>query len=190
MKYILLVVTMLFVTLAHAVDYRDLNKIGFDKLSDADKIAIMKTVTEKRDAATGTIPTTPDQIEQWVQLGANVGKGLAGAAKELGVAANEFVNTPVGKLTAFLIVWHFVGAMAIHIAGGLMVLIVGFSALGWYTHNARHVTATYSPTERDWVGRARKVAYVRTALQDGDQWILVWGSVVTIGISLTTMFSF
>lgn len=38
------------------------------------------------------------EAQAWGDLGANMGKALVGGAKEIGVAANEFAETPSAKL--------------------------------------------------------------------------------------------
>lgn len=42
-------------------------------------------------------------------FGEELGKGLSGAVKELGVTFNEFANSRVGMIATFIILWHFVG---------------------------------------------------------------------------------
>jgi hypothetical protein len=54
-------------------------------------------------------PESLDNVQKYTEVGLAIGKGLAGAAKEVGVAVNEFAQTDVGKMTMFLIVWNFFG---------------------------------------------------------------------------------
>lgn len=72
------------------------------------------------------VPVTPpvSKVKEWVDVGTAIGSGLASSAKELGVAANDFANTRVGKFTMLLIAWHFVGAQFVHIAFGLVWLLI------------------------------------------------------------------
>lgn len=69
----------------------NLNSAGFAKLSEAEKAEIIKQVADKA-AAKNFLGQTEDQekavdkVERWADVGAKIGQGLAGAAKELGVA--------------------------------------------------------------------------------------------------------
>ena len=86
----------------------------------------------RQTTAVSTIANAdPEKVDQWVNIGSNIGKGLAGAAKELGVQINEFSDTKVGQLTVFLIVWHIMGNMIYHFIGGILVWIIGFLAI-WF----------------------------------------------------------
>ena len=72
------------------------------------------------------VPDAPTvkKVAEWATLGQQFGAGLAQTAKELGIAANDFVNTPVGKLVAAIIVWKLVGGAAVHIIAGVAFFIV------------------------------------------------------------------
>ena len=51
----------------------------------------------------------PSQLNEWAELGKNIGQGLVGAAKEMGVAANDFAKTTLGQFVIFMLVWQFFG---------------------------------------------------------------------------------
>lgn len=42
-----------------------------------------------------------------IGFGQELGKGLGDAAKELGLAANEFANSRVGVIASVVVIWHF-----------------------------------------------------------------------------------
>ena len=84
-------------TSALAIDSRTVDSAGFDKLSDQQRAEIVKLVADKASQAKHQTETAAvDQAERWVNIGSQVGKGMVGAAKEMGVAVNEFANSPVG----------------------------------------------------------------------------------------------
>lgn len=60
------------------------------------------------------------EVNEWVQVGAGVGKGLASAARELGLVANEFARTPVGQITIGLIIWKVAGGDIVQLLFGLL----------------------------------------------------------------------
>lgn len=177
-KMWLFVLTLLFTTSAFALNYRDVSGAGFDDLSDTDKMAVMQDITNRKAAtppAAKILPAieakvpTVDQVDKWVTLGGNIGKGLGAAAKEIGVAGNDFVQTPVGQWTAFLIIWNFIGSAAAHIIGGLIILILGSAGIVAFARMSVEVETKYDPEKVDIFGRSRLVSKTRGAMSDGDQ---------------------
>ena len=67
-----------------------------------------------------------EQAQEWANVADAIGNGVGKAAENLGVAANEFINTPVGKMTAFVIVYKFIGSELIRIviSGTIWIIIV------------------------------------------------------------------
>lgn len=102
---------------------------GFSKLTEQQKADIAKQVADAAsvkitDTSVGTVLQDPEKLEKWVKFGASIGQGIGGAAKEIGMATNEFVNTPVGKLAVGLIVWKVMGHEVTHIVGaGIFALV-------------------------------------------------------------------
>ncbi len=62
-------------------------------------------------------------------VGANLGKGLAATAREMGMALNEFANSRVGTFAMVLIAWNFLGGTIMHLLTALSCLLLLF---GWY----------------------------------------------------------
>ena len=91
------------------------------------------------------------EIVKWV----GIGKGLAGAAEELGVAANDFSKTPVGQWVAFLIIWHFMGSMVVHVVSGLLLVIVGIMGIRYFVKTSTSYEIIYSKEKTDLFGRAK-----------------------------------
>ena len=50
----------------------------------------------------------PDQIEAFEKYGIALGKSINALVKELGVTLNDFIKTPVGKLTTGVLLWKLV----------------------------------------------------------------------------------
>lgn len=70
----------------------------------------------------GPLPSTPEKVEQWVNVGTAIGRGLAGTAQELGVAADKIADTRVGLFAMILIAWHYVGADLVSTVFGFLWL--------------------------------------------------------------------
>lgn len=131
------------------------NGAGFNKLSESEKAEIIRLVAEK--AATkkdqGAFNNiTEDKVDRWITLGTNIGQGLAGAAKELGVAVNEFSQTSVGKLTVALIVWHMLGEQIVHVFSAIMIWVVGFTVLRYIFIKVYPVEVTYDAEKKNIFG--------------------------------------
>ena len=116
-----------------ALTSQNLSEAGFNNLTTVQQAEILKQVGQLNDQSlmTKINNTNPGEIDQWVNIGSNIGKGLVGAAKELGVQVNEFSETKVGQLTIILIVWNIMGNMIVHFVGGIMVWIIGFFSI-WF----------------------------------------------------------
>lgn len=139
---------------AYAIDYGDVKDAGFDKLTVEQKSEILKLVSSQSNA-----PTTGNKAVQvadsWLNIGERIGRGFSAAAKELGVAVNEFATTPVGKLTIVLIVWNLMGGMVIHVIGAVFFLFTGMLCILFWLKQHRTITRIYSGDKVDIFGRAR-----------------------------------
>lgn len=125
MKKVLIAISALF--LSTSLFAVSINDAGYDKLTPEQQAQIVQQVAQMKQQAVEQ--PAVEQAEKWVNLGSNIGKGLAGSAKELGVAVNDFAKTDVGKLTTFLIVYHIVGNDILHLIGGVLFIILGIWAV-------------------------------------------------------------
>ena len=80
--------------------------------------------TAKLDVTTSTTKVDLMAVSEWGQVAKDWAEAIGIAAKELGFAANEFLATDAGKLTAGLIAWHILGEDIIDIVTSLLVAIV------------------------------------------------------------------
>lgn len=72
------------------------------------------------------LPDAPkvEKLSQWAQVGVDLGKGMVAVAKELGIAVNDFAKTPVGILTAAVIIYKLMGRDIIHYSVGFTFIVV------------------------------------------------------------------
>lgn len=145
---ILMFVTLSFAAIgpinANAISSDAVTSAGYGSLNAVDQAEVLKLVAEKAQAQAqkngagidinGLAKTSPEKVNQWVEVGSNIGKGLVGASKELGVEVNNFASTPMGQLTVWLIIWHIMGATLVHFFGAFIVWIVGFIGI-WFIRN-------------------------------------------------------
>lgn len=69
-----------------------------------------------------TEEATVEKLDQWSEISLKFAKAIGVAAKEVGVATNEFLGTPAGKFTAALILWK-----VLSVNSWLMFLMINVS---------------------------------------------------------------
>lgn len=184
MKKLLTVMLLTLSLSAFAIDANDIHNAGFEKLSASQQAALVAQVEQQaKEAPAVAVEETADKVEKWVNIGAQIGKGLAGAAKELGVAANQFAETPVGVLATWLIIFHFLGGAVIHVIGGLLVWAIGLSMTYTLMRRSQHLEIEY---DKD---TGKKIMVSRSPIpgDDAAAWWFANGVILLAGI--VTMFS-
>lgn len=192
MKYVLIILMMVS-TVLHAETFNSsaVTNAGWDKLTQQQQVDILKAVTDKASVSTDNIKgVNPKQLNEWVNLGQNIGMALAGAAHELQLAVDEFIHTPIGTLTIVLIVWHFIGGVIMHLFGGILVLIATYLAIRWHSNRAQYEEHTYDPNLTNIIGNSRLVSIKRTELSDEWKTTYFVVSIFAILISILVMFSY
>lgn len=85
----------------------------------ADEKAVLEQYRKDKDKAERV-----EGVKEYVEIGEMIGKAFASTAKELGVAVNEFAETPVGKMTAGVIIWKLVGKDLIGFISGVVFFVI------------------------------------------------------------------
>lgn len=200
MKRFLITITVaLFAALsapvyAGGIQSNSVSGAGFDELSETQKAEVLRTIAEKAAEAKGAsltaVVSNPQKVSEWLDVGTKIGQMMGGAAKELGIAVNDFVKTPVGQWTMAIIIWKFVGGALVHVFGGLLLLAVCLTVIWLVARTRRGVDITYDAEKKDIFGRAVVKRVVKSKLTDDDTaWILVCTAVSVI-MALFTIFSF
>lgn len=167
---------------------------GFNDLPETEKADIIKQIADRKAAGTNAAKvaeqTTPQKVNDWLDIGSRIGQGMAGAAREMGVAVNEFAKSPVGMWTIALITWKFMGGVLMHAFGALMIWLIGFSFIWWINRRRTGIVIQYDAEKADWLGRSRTVSVQKTKLDD-DSYVsmIVCGFIVLIA-GLVTMFTY
>jgi hypothetical protein len=74
---------------------------------------------------TGGVPSlTVDNAKEWSEIAESFAKAAGTAAKELGVATNDFLNSPAGYLLAGVLVFNY--------GGGLILIGIPFMILSFF----------------------------------------------------------
>jgi hypothetical protein len=165
---------------------------GFENLTESQKASVLKTITDTQsdglsDAAKAS---TPAKVNEWIDTGTKIGQMFGGAAKEVGVAVNEFVQTPVGKWTMAIIIWKYMGGAIIHLMAGAIIFVTGFSILYYLSRKCTTLTVVYDRERKDVFGRALKVSAVRSAINEDNMIAFFAGVVVVTFVSLLVTFTY
>ncbi|BBL19210.1 hypothetical protein KIT04_041 [Vibrio phage KIT04] len=141
------------------------------------KLESMKTIT------TGVSDDTVEKLDQWSEISLKFAKAIGVAAKEVGVATNEFLQTPAGKLTAAAILWKVLSVSQ----WTMFFLITGVSTLivGSFIRFMR--LSHYEEKESRFFGK-RKYPIYNTWSEMGEtqSFFTVCGYVAIIGVFLIT----
>lgn len=145
---------------------------------------------ESAEKVVEKVDKVAEKVDTYADVSVRIGKMLSGAAKEVGIAVNEFVKTPVGMLTAGLILWHYMGGMIVHVVSGWAFLIISFSLLFWYSRRAVTLNIEYDIAGgRNWLGKYPVVKLTRDAMEEANLVAIMLGYLFATVISLWIMFS-
>ena len=161
---------------------------GWDKLTETQKAEFRKQVAVAAEEKTSQPILDVKKVDEYVALGERIGKMMGGAAKELGIAVNQFVETPVGKWTMAMIIWKYMGSAIVHVFGGVLVLVVGFTYIGVLMRRRRPLAVEYRPEL--FLGILnRRLKVSREQMDDSDIWFFTICGAVVVGASLITIFT-
>ena len=133
---------------------------------------------------------TAEKVDKWVDVGERLGKMMGGAAREVGIAVNDFVKTPVGLMTAGLIVWNYMGSMLIHVVGGFTILFITFGLLTWYSRRLRTVEVKYDKEAgKNWLGRYPVLSREVSKIDDDSFGFLLLAYGASLAVSIITIFT-
>lgn len=107
--YVFVMSLFMAISFAHA----DISVPNVSQMSK-EQVEMLKKQIEIKEAAPEQ--STTQKVSEWANIGKNVGEGLVATAKELGVAANDFAKTDLGKLTIIILLWHFFGKSLVILA--------------------------------------------------------------------------
>lgn len=176
-----------------ASDTNTLHSMGFNELPEAERAAILqqvaaakaKAVTDKAVPAEAlAAQATPQKVGEWLEVGTKIGQMFGGAAKEVGLAVNDFVKTPVGQWTMAIIIWKYMGGVIIHVTAGLVLLVLG-SIFAWLIYRAgRSLEVEYDLEKKNVFGNY-PVKHVKKGNYDTDY--MVGAVVVQIAVVVASM---
>jgi hypothetical protein len=93
---------------------------GLGMSQDEEMVSIPKSKLTDQQKAELKIEST----QSWVGMGKEIGEAVNSSMAAITAQSNNFAQTPVGKLTVFIVIWKVVGDQVIHVAGGLIEVLV------------------------------------------------------------------
>jgi len=189
-KFIAIVALMFSFNALAALTTDSVANAGFSRLDESQKAEIIKQIADASSKAKDITVPSEEKVEKWVKIGSQIGAGLAGAAKELGVAVNDFAKTPVGQLTMMLIVWHMIGGVMVHIFGGIVIMIVGLMFIRFMFKRAYPDKVTYSKEHKNIFGNFVVEKVEPMAVRDDNAAGWLFAAAVVILAGLITIFTF
>lgn len=120
-RFIIMMVMMLSVSVANAGGDTYINTT---RLSETQKAELAVQVAKIKEANRITPVATVEEVKKYSELVTAIGSGVKDTAVQLGVAANDFVKTPVGMMTAGLIAWNYVGKTILGVIIGSIWFII------------------------------------------------------------------
>lgn len=126
MKKVFAVIAMSVALSATAAQTIDTSKLTPEQIT-----TLSKQVQEMTKEPVNVSASVRKEAEAWGELGANMGKAMVGAAKEVGVAANEFSQTPLGQVVVFMAAYKIIGHDMLGVIVGLGILVFGYSLAIW-----------------------------------------------------------
>lgn len=125
-KILMIAASFLLMSMGHAaqVDVND-EKYMLNEEQKGQVLAMIDDLNAKRAAQKGpnTSAVVREEAAKWGELGVNMGRAAVGAAKEVGMAANEFVSTPLGKVTMGIVIYKVIGKDIIKFIMGFSILV-------------------------------------------------------------------
>jgi hypothetical protein len=118
-------------------------------------------------------------------------KALGVAARELGIAANDFLATDAGRLTAAIIIWKVLGKSLVALVIGTLLLVI---SIGFYFNVVQRCMVseyTYKPRSLLFgLIKYEKAVPVYKREPDWDAWVVSTIALgMAVGASLAIMFS-
>lgn len=133
-----------------------------------------------------------------VELGRIIGSGLVATARELGIAANDFAKSDLGKVVMYILIWKYLGHDLLGVAVGVPLLIsavfIGLRLIR--TASWESTIREYATTPVLWglftVKRLIKNERVkRENLSDADNWQIAAGYITMVAgvvVGMCTIF--
>lgn len=141
-----------------------INSIDVSKLTPEQKTQLLGQVADLQKQAsnpTNISTSLRNEASQWGELGANMGRATVAAAKEVGLAANDFAQTPLGKIIIAIVVYKIIGINILHVVYGVIILTIGLGLSLYFILKSKYSEVEYENIPVLWG------LYVRRVVKNG-----------------------
>lgn len=134
---------------------------------------------------------TREELSKWGELGKGVGEALLSAARELGVAANDFARTPLGMVTTGIVVYKIIGRDLLKIIVGSILFTLGWVFGLRLMRHAKGITYTYQSIPIFWgLLNVNKLVTKSSTREDKSEWIVGGIAVILVSNFIALMLFF
>lgn len=168
--------------------------IDTSKLTAEQKEQLGKMVLQDSPKTDGEL----DMLEKAARFGQIIGSGIGAAARELGIAVNEFSQTTPGRVAMLILVWKYMGDAILGVMVGIPVLVLGMW-VGWkmvhrgrqrnYTREYVHVPVLWGLFNRRKL--AKEVYNRNSESSESDDWMQTIGyfcMIMSVVVGLNIVF--
>jgi hypothetical protein len=148
------------------------------KSMSPEQITMLKAQIDAADKAPASAQSTAAKVSEWATVGKNISEGIVGAAKELGVEANAFAATPLGKTTVVVLMWHFFGKSLILFAMLFLIPLL-FAPLVTYAVRRNFGDVKTDKVESTYFGVTRQ-RIVATVIPNDSMQAMIFSSYVVM----------
>lgn len=144
MKYLVLILALMFAAPVFAQEQTPSTAVQLTeeiaKMDDAQKQKALAAIKASESP-------TAASAREWIAIGEGLGEGMAATAAKMGVVANDFSQTPLGKMAMLLIIWNYMGesivllfaALGITVFGGGLWVYVSRKIFGEYNDKGKFI---------------------------------------------------
>jgi hypothetical protein len=146
-QLIMLVIAMLCTVSVYAGATSNITSIDVSKLSPEQRAALLQAATQMENQPGANNPGFSEsmrkEVEKWGELGTGMGRAAVNAAKEVGLAANDFVQTPLGKVTMGVVLYKVMGRDILRFAICMLLITIFMPLAVFFTCIKKHGEVTY-----------------------------------------------
>lgn len=167
--------------------FGQINSVDLSGLTEKQKAELVRQAENMKTEATQTQNT--ETVNKWVDTGKNVALAITTVAKDLGIAADTFMESTTGKITAATVLWIVLGKDIIQIAVGLLLFGVGLPLWVYFFRRLCVIKSIVTtPTEGRW--RVKKgITYYEEGEVDNTRWTMLILLVLSICVILFVIFA-
>lgn len=174
-------VVMMFMTpLSHAF----VDAEGLTKEQEA-QIQLQIEQIKKEGQSKATVETA----NEWVDLGKNVALAFTTVAKDLGVAADSFLQSTTGKVTLVLIVWKVAGKDIIGVIIGVIMMIAFTTMWVYFFRRLCIVKSVVIKTPETGFKKVKEVRYYNEDEVVGTRVTMLFILIIEVLVSLIVIFA-